>query len=326
MMKENLYFEVFAVEKDILNGDQLLDALTNLIGNEKKLKIVIGEGPDLKQIYYQGKDFINILEEFCRANKIAKDRIFLESGNLLQPDYWPNIFRFLGCDVLLYGQKYSGPFAIDKKITKHFGCFVGSARVFRLCLSSYLYLYHRDKTIQTFQQKDFPIDFYLKQIESKEMKNNIRQFCPVLPINKDPISADNGYINWDKAFNIVTHYNNFFLDVVCETWTHGLTFYPTEKIGRALFSKTAFMVHGSKDYLRNLKRIGYKTFGSIIDESYDSYTGEERLFRIIEQIDKIATLSLNDLEHIQKELDPIFEHNRKLYLEHSQEKIESVLL
>lgn len=319
-------FEIFAVEKQILNGEQLLNFLEEFKKQNDELTLVVGEGPDLKQIYHNDDNLIDILENFCNKNNIDKNRIFIETGNLLQPDYWPNIFRFLGCDVLLYGQKYSGPFAIDKKITKHFGCFVGSARVFRLCLSSYLYLYHRDKTIQTFQQKDFPIDFYLKQIESVEMKNNIRQFYPVLPINKDPISADNGYINWDKAFNIVTQYNNFFLDVVCETWTHGLTFYPTEKIGRALFSKTAFIVHGSKDYLRNLKRIGYKTFGSIIDESYDSYAGEERLFRIIEQIDKIATLSLDDLKYIQKELDPIFEHNKKLYLEHSQEKIESVLL
>jgi len=319
-------FEIFVLEKEILNTEELYECLESFKINNDNLTLVIGEGPDLKEIYHNNRTLIDILENFCNNNRIDKNRIKIETGNLLQPNYWPNIFRFLGCDVFLAGQTHKGPYEYNKQIKKHFGCFVGSARFFRLCLSSYLYLYHRDKTLQTFQQKEFPINYYLKQTENIELKNNIKNFYPVLPLNKDPVAADNGYINWDKAFYIIDKYNDFFLDVVCETWHNGITFYPTEKTGRALFTKTPFIVFGPKNYLSNLQKIGYKTFSNIIDESYDQYTGEERLDRMNKEIDKIATMSLDDLNFLQKDLEPLLEHNKKIYLSHNQNKIEAVLL
>ena len=43
----------------------------------------------------------------------------------------------------------------------------------------------------------------------------------------------------------------------------------TEKIFKPMMLEKPFVVNGTKGYLKELKRLGFKTFSDVIDESYD---------------------------------------------------------
>lgn len=49
-------------------------------------------------------------------------------------------------------------------------------------------------------------------------------------------------------------------------------FYITEKTTRAMYNKHPFVILSVENFMKNLKKLGYKTFDSVIDESYDSIT------------------------------------------------------
>jgi hypothetical protein len=48
-----------------------------------------------------------------------------------------------------------------------------------------------------------------------------------------------------------------------------MEFFPTEKIYKSLMLGHPFILFGGKHSLQKLRDLGFKTFGSVIDESYD---------------------------------------------------------
>ena len=64
-------------------------------------------------------------------------------------------------------------------------------------------------------------------------------------------------------------YKNTWYTITCETLSTGSTFYFSEKTVKAMFNKRIFVVFGPQYFLANLKKMGFETFGSYIDESYD---------------------------------------------------------
>lgn len=86
-------------------------------------------------------------------------------------------------------------------------------------------------------------------------------------------------------------------------------YYFTEKILRPLLTKTPFLVFSNSGYLDALKTHGFRTFGKVIDESYDHETdNEKRAKKIILEAERISKIGANK---IYKELLPEIEHNFK---------------
>lgn len=106
--------------------------------------------------------------------------------------------------------------------------------------------------------------------------------------------------------NISKVYNTFFVDVVCETFSEGRTFFPTEKIWRPIICKTPFIVQGPVNYLHNLKQLGFKTFNDWWDESYDEDGGLTAIETIKRNINMLST---RDVAHMYTEMQDILEHN-----------------
>jgi len=86
----------------------------------------------------------------------------------------------------------------------------------------------------------------------------------------------------DTNASLLQHYHNFAVEIVCETYTLGNTFFPTEKTIRPIMAAKPIMVYGPKYYLSRLRGLGFKTYHSIWDESYDLYQGPER-WRLMRQ-------------------------------------------
>lgn len=108
-------------------------------------------------------------------------------------------------------------------------------------------------------------------------------------------------------------YNQSSYTIVAETnWHNHYSFY-TEKIVKPILAQRLFIVFSGQHYLRNLRRLGFKTFNGIIDETYDSIGDSEQRF-------SMALKQMHDLidqpqDKILAKIQSITEHNKRIMLE-----------
>jgi hypothetical protein len=62
-----------------------------------------------------------------------------------------------------------------------------------------------------------------------------------------------------------------------------------------------------------LRSIGFKTFGHIINESYDDIQDPaERLFAVTDAVDEFISKPISEIKHLYSENIDIINHNRQL--------------
>ena len=98
----------------------------------------------------------------------------------------------------------------------------------------------------------------------------------------------------------------------------GRTFFPTEKTGRALATKTPIIVMSSPNYLANLRKLGFKTFKQYWNEDYDYQEGISRLESIKKVLDHIAS---KDVISMYQDMQSILDYNCNLYMELKESKM-----
>jgi hypothetical protein len=105
-------------------------------------------------------------------------------------------------------------------------------------------------------------------------------------------------------FNI---YNQTAYTVVAETcWQNHFSFF-TEKTAKPIIARRLFVVFAGQGHLRNLQRMGFQTFDSIINERYDDEPDD--LVRWQRAWDQVEWLKRQPQEAILEEIRPIVEHN-----------------
>jgi hypothetical protein len=113
-------------------------------------------------------------------------------------------------------------------------------------------------------------------------------------------------------------YNNTWFSIILETQSEG---YPmvSEKSGKCLLGRRLFVNFGNSGVLKLIRQMGYQTFESVIDESYDDEIEEIKRFEMAwNQVESL--LSMNPTQVIDRIL-PILQHNQQLFLDsnHDQE-------
>jgi hypothetical protein len=108
-------------------------------------------------------------------------------------------------------------------------------------------------------------------------------------------------------------YNQTAYTLVAETnYSNHYTFY-TEKTVKPILGRRLFVALAGQGHLANLHRIGFKTFDSIIDESYDTIANNE--IRWQTALEQMQGLSKTPQEEILDKIKPICEHNYKVMIE-----------
>jgi len=105
-------------------------------------------------------------------------------------------------------------------------------------------------------------------------------------------------------------YENTWISVVAESQHSNEFFFPTEKTGKALFAKRPFIVLSGQHYLRTLRSLGFRTFDSVIDESYDEI--EDCTERTKAAFASFQKLQLLDQNSVRLKLQDVLEHNKKI--------------
>jgi len=104
----------------------------------------------------------------------------------------------------------------------------------------------------------------------------------------------------DCAFNLVSETNNNNNDV-----------FITEKLWKPIIAQQIFVVHGNLGYLKKLREIGFRTFDSVFDESYDQEPdSDKRIEKIVSLCRHLCTV---DKSQIYRETVAIRQHNYNLF-------------
>jgi hypothetical protein len=139
---------------------------------------------------------------------------------------------------------------------------------------------------------------------------------PYVSSNLDP--------SWEVRENITNDvselvpweiYRHTKYSVVCETNPYNT--FITEKIGKVLFAKRIFVLFGSYKYLDTLRKLGFRTFHGIIDETYD--TEHSPVMRYNMAFEQLEWLSKQDHKTIIDSTAEICNHNHNHLLKYHQE-------
>lgn len=112
------------------------------------------------------------------------------------------------------------------------------------------------------------------------------------------------------ALSLMSHYEKFNVELVCETYTIGDTFFPTEKTVRPIVGNKPFLVYGPRHFLRNLQNLGFKTFSSIWNEQYDEHEGPKRWQALKPIINMICNWDNETRSNVLVQCSKITAHNR----------------
>ena len=105
-------------------------------------------------------------------------------------------------------------------------------------------------------------------------------------------------------------YQNSWFSIIAESIVHHCDFF-TEKTAKALFGRRIFVTFGPQHSLKTIRDIGFKTFGSWIDESYDEEPDDEKRWaQAFEQVVKL--INHPNPREIYSQANSILEHNHQL--------------
>jgi hypothetical protein len=102
-------------------------------------------------------------------------------------------------------------------------------------------------------------------------------------------------------------FNDTVYSIVAETdYDNTLSFF-TEKTAKPLIARRLFVVFTGYKFLHNLRQLGFKTFGDVIDESYDLIPDDvERYCAAFEQVKQLCAM---DQQAVLFKINRVLEHN-----------------
>jgi hypothetical protein len=144
------------------------------------------------------------------------------------------------------------------------------------------------------EPREHRVKLYNKLIEGNVLSSSVYSFLGLTPpvrLSKEyelPWVDANNYPKYGKDQDI---YEQPYVDTVCsivsETNDNDTDIFMTEKIWKPIIAQHIFVVHGNHLYLQKLREVGFKTFGSYFDESYDLISDRD------EKVDAIVSLCKN---------------------------------
>jgi hypothetical protein len=193
----------------------------------------------------------------------------------------------------------------------------------RTRLTHQLFLKHNDKTLWSYTDPTNDNQNHLSLIEEKYKSLFLSQLPKIIDVD--------GTVN-----DIQVNYNlqaQAYINIISETFFYEpSTQFITEKTFKAIASGQPFILVGSQGILGILKKLGYKTFDGLINESYDSIEdNNERMKAIFKEIDRLSNMPDEEFKDLMSKCYTIGLENMKTFLfrtttEKDQNRIKRELL
>lgn len=125
--------------------------------------------------------------------------------------------------------------------------------------------------------------------------------------------GDQYVLGCDTNSDLLQFYDQFDLEIVCESYCYGDTFFPTEKTVRPIAAAKSFVTFGPANFLQRLRNMGFRTFDSVWDESYDQLEGLPRWIAMQHTLQHVR--STDTLLTCADQLACITQHNQQNLLQ-----------
>lgn len=280
---------------------------------------------DITQASFKGPVVIDLLHEGPCNQSINLDHLLnsvtdlkvqsIQTANQIQSSSFPET-RFSFVELNMARKKAETTVPSTSSLEKRFAMFISRSNWQRLGLASYLWKHYKDTALITYHY-DGTLDYHKENFGLETLlqkhwntRHAVYEFLEQLPITLDHQTYP---ILWNqRAFDLDNHYNQIFCELVCETFFTGKTFMMTEKTMRPIIQRRPFVVQGPKFYLENLKALGFKTFDTWWDESYDIDGPDGQFESIRWTIDYIGKQSPEIISDWYNQMQPVLEHNAKV--------------
>jgi hypothetical protein len=307
-------------DSKIWHVEEMILDIFYTISQSDRLEISLNaEGPCA-----QALGLYDTLDAICDKFNFSKQSITIHTCNQIEyhPEYNIKICPPLYIDVTQQFADTVFPY-MQKSIgenLKNFGIFIGRSNWIRLWLASAIQKKYDRNTLMTYHWRpsdDFHsvhigLDDMLRWNASDTDVNCASEFLSRCPLG---LSEPSSYpILSPDHLNICKIYHKFLLEIVCETFYSGASFYPTEKIWRPLLMKTPFIVHGCVNYLKNLRLLGFRTFDQWWSEEYDDYGHDNRICKILDLIEQLSKMSEQQTKLMYLDMKSTLDYNHEVFM------------
>ena len=155
-----------------------------------------------------------------------------------------------------------------------------------------------------------PIDLHFlpKEYETPAFRNNIDHLPSVGTVKFDLFNH-----TWGDAVVDGTAYRDTYFSLVTETVFNYPYSFRTEKIWKPVAVGHPFIAVANQGFYRDLRNLGFRTFGHVVDESFDLIdNSQDRIERIAQVVEDLCQ---QDLASFYKECYNVCKYNQELYTE-----------
>ena len=263
---------------------------------------------------------------------IVPDHNYLEQIKFLQQNKDIRVkCKFIQYNAMMQimtqvAQKYLMP---PHTITKHFSCLCkGRPRHNRIAMIYELWrnniLTHGNissgRYVDITQTKGY--DWIDDKITTESFMNNFEGWEKNSSTFKKMLPMDHGSrpnMHWLRSeYDESQLFESALVWIACETMHEQDGIFITEKTWKAIAYGKPFLLNGDPKSLEYLRSLGYKTFGSFWDESYDSMNNVDSIKHISDIVKKLCEKDIKEINNMYKDMLPILEHNKKLLSENMQ--------
>lgn len=259
----------------------------------------------ISDIEYRPREWI---DKWIQENNI-KRWLLLAGGYNLNSAHNTNTTVYRPWWIYHRDLKYNAEQTLSQQRQYYFDALLGSRRANRdFVMHKFQQNNLLDSSIVTYRDA-FPganIDHTSQRVQEYFNNNTLNwpyissNLKPEWEVSKEIHNAVSQIVPWDI-------YNQTWYTIACESVSTGSTFFMAEKISKPMFAKRLFIVFGICGFMQELRNLGYKTFDSVIDESYDLIADD--IARWDAAFDQVLALTKKDPVEVYQQLQPVLEHN-----------------
>jgi hypothetical protein len=268
-------------------------------------------------------DEIKILSE--DPDRIHKKAVLVTSEKSPQLDYYQTHYNLKGLYYFFHGfaalDWYRGYYALNynKSTVKQydydfisFNRIINNDRSYRIYFVSLLKEQGLlEKGLVSFNVTDNLFDDWRDETAdpTSKLSEHAKQHAEKHLIDIDKLVVDHPELLGSASADIPRG-NDAFWYIVTETVFYYNKLHLTEKIFKPIVSKQPFMLLAAPGNLAYLKSYGFKTFDSVIDETYDTIQDNDlRTEAVVKQLHWYCNLTPGEKIDIIQQLEPIIQHN-----------------
>jgi hypothetical protein len=286
---------------DWVNQNTVTEQLQTINSHDSVILDLRAEGPSLHAL-----GIVDTVQAYVSA-----DRVYVTNwSNAVETVTFRRLNTHLLSHFFWMSDRYQDAVPTERNAECLFGYFVGRRTVPRCVMLKDIqekynkhFLLSLMNTVAEFTPSNLdPLESWCDSYEFYNWFNNQTTKCLDNYNVRDQYQGDH-----NTNASLLRWYPEFDIELVSETYCHGDTFFVTEKTVRPIVAGKSMLVYGPKNYLARLRDLGFQTWNTVWDETYDKLTGPDRWCAMQSIIDCLAD---QNQEKLYQQCLPILEHNK----------------